>query len=161
MNGTKDAFGNIRKEMSYRHLMESCIDFEQEITMLQLKALEMGVQVDRTPKCHCEIAGEGVEHSFGCAKNTYRRKKLSEKRGKQNFLNLVRQCFSRDVITVERVRKFSKRARQYIVAYHALRLQSLSKLSKEEEEEWKALPVDLEAMKKKFKTHRCVCSSKG
>jgi len=30
--------------------------------MLQLKAMEMGVSMDRTPKCHCELAGEGIDN---------------------------------------------------------------------------------------------------
>ncbi len=34
---------------------------------------EEGVVVDRTPKCHCKIAGEGIEYSWGLAKiNTAR-----------------------------------------------------------------------------------------
>ena len=45
----------------------------------------MGVLVDRTPKCHCELAGEGIECSWGCAKNHYRRVSLKRKKSKDSF----------------------------------------------------------------------------
>jgi len=34
--------------------MDSCLDFEQEVTLLQSMGCSMGALVDRTPKCHCE-----------------------------------------------------------------------------------------------------------
>jgi hypothetical protein len=52
--------------------MASCTDFEEEETLLQVMASKMGVLVDRSPKCHCEIAGEGIEYSWACTKNHYR-----------------------------------------------------------------------------------------
>ena len=50
----------------------------------------------------------------------YRRAPLSEKKGKDNFRQLVRKCILREALTVKRRRKFLKRARQYILAYTAL-----------------------------------------
>ncbi len=44
--------------------MADCVDFEEEEeTLLQSMGKEMGVLVDRTPKCHCEPGGEGIEYS--------------------------------------------------------------------------------------------------
>ena len=48
--------------------MTNCLDFEEEETLLQSMGRGMGVLVDRTPKCHCEMAGEGIEYSCGCQK---------------------------------------------------------------------------------------------
>jgi hypothetical protein len=70
-------------------------DFETQETMLCLKAKEMGVMIDRTPKCHCELAGKGIEYAWGCAKNHYRRQPLKDKKGKEKFRQTVRKCFSR------------------------------------------------------------------
>ena len=42
------------------------------------------------------------------------------KKGKDSFVVLVRKCLSREFITTELVRKFSKRARKYMLAYQAL-----------------------------------------
>ncbi len=58
VDGRKDAFGVVQKETSL---------------------------VDCTPKCHCEMAGEGIEYSRGCAKNAYRAKPIGEKRGKDTY----------------------------------------------------------------------------
>jgi len=74
--------------------MASCTDFEEEETMLQAMASKMGVFVDRSPKCHCEIAGEGIEYSWALSKNHYRSILLDRKRGKENFVNSVRDCLS-------------------------------------------------------------------
>jgi hypothetical protein len=41
--------------------------------MLQSIGQILGVVVDRTPKCHCKIAGEGIEYSWGLAKNHYQK----------------------------------------------------------------------------------------
>jgi hypothetical protein len=106
--GTKDSMGAIQKDTSLLELLANCADFENEETMLQAKGQEMGILVDRTPKCHCELAGEGIEYSWGCAKNFYRRQPLKMKRGKANFRATVQQCFSREILTIERIRLFSQ-----------------------------------------------------
>jgi hypothetical protein len=88
------SMGVIRKNTSLLHLMSNLSDFEtQEETMLQIKASEMGVFMDRTPKCHCELVGKGVEYAWGCAKNHYRQQPLKDKRGKENFRQTVRKKF--------------------------------------------------------------------
>ena len=112
--------------------------------------------MDRTPKCHCELAGEGIEYAWGCAKNHYRRQPLKDKRGKDNFRRTVRKCFSRNVITAERVRMFSQRARAYILAYHKIRQEQLTDSSTASDlDDITASPVKVEKLLKKFKTHRC------
>ncbi len=60
--------GLIRTGTSLLELVANYSDFENEDTMLQTKGQEMGVLVDRTPKCHCELAGEGMEYSWGALK---------------------------------------------------------------------------------------------
>jgi len=158
MDGKKDSKGVLKKETSLFLLMSDCTDFEGEESLLQTKGKEMGILVDRTPKCHCELAGEGIECSWGCAKNHYRRLPLAEKKGKQVFRETVRKCFSREVITTERVRLFSQRARAYTLAYYAMRQQQLSNSGTDEnaaECDSTATPVNIEKLVKAFKTHRC------
>eukprot|EP00978_Attheya_sp_CCMP212_P015290 scaffold39415_cov52-Attheya_sp.AAC.1 len=104
-------------------MMSSLIDFINEETLLQYHGKMLGVLVDRSPKCHPEVAGEGIEYSWGCGKGKYRRLPLTDKRRKENFRNSVRQCLDRTtVLTIERQRMFSKRARQYMLAYHSIEL---------------------------------------
>jgi len=120
MNGRQDESGILLKETSLTYLMTNCQDFEEEESLLQTMGREMGVLVDRTPKCHCELAGEGIEYTWGCAKNHYRTMRLQSKKGKENFKEAVKKCISRDLLTTERIRKFSRRARQYICAYYKI-----------------------------------------
>jgi len=44
--------------MSLKELMSSCKDFVEEEMMLQSIARDLGVCVNRTPKCHCKLGGE-------------------------------------------------------------------------------------------------------
>jgi hypothetical protein len=53
-------------------------------------------------------------------KTKYQRFPVGAKKGKDQFQNLVSECLSRQVITTTLVQAFSRRARQYICAYHAL-----------------------------------------
>jgi hypothetical protein len=129
--------GTIQKNTSLLELTANCADFENEETLLQTKGREMGILVDRTPKCHCELAGEGIEYSWGCAKNLYWRQPLKMKRGKETFRGTVRRCFSREIITVERVRLFSQRARAYMLAYQLLHEEKEQGLSSTEVDEKK------------------------
>jgi hypothetical protein len=114
----------------------------------------MGLMMDQTPKFHCKLAGEGIEYAWGCAKNQYRSQPLKHKRGKGNFRQTVRKCFSRQVVTTERVRLFFQRARAYILAYHKIRQEQLTLLSTTDLDST-ASPVNVEKLLKRFKTHRC------
>jgi hypothetical protein len=103
--GRKHEFGNLLPNTSLKHIISSCTDFEEELTMLQTMGQSMGVMIDRTPKCHCEIAGEGIEYSWALAKNHFHQILLEENRGKEKFLASVRECISRASVTKERVSK--------------------------------------------------------
>ncbi|KAI2492669.1 hypothetical protein MHU86_1772 [Fragilaria crotonensis] len=106
------------------------------------------------PKCHAEIAGEGVEYMWACSKGAYRNLTLKEKKGKENFMAGVRYSLSEKVLSIERIRKFAKRARQYLLAYHAI---DSGQVSAEIQQDCaKYGPVALEKLLREFKTHRCV-----
>jgi len=59
LKGRKDQYGIINVRFSLTHLMSTCTDFEEEKMILQTMGRQMGVEVDRTPKCHPELVGEG------------------------------------------------------------------------------------------------------
>lgn len=95
-HGSKDDTDAVIPESNLQEIMMNCLDFEEEKTLLQKMVENMCDRpgqffLDRTPKCHCEMAGEGIEHAWGCAKNT------------------------------DRCRKFSRRARRYMGAYLAIK----------------------------------------
>ena len=68
------------QDWSLKCLMASCLDFAEEMTALQHVGNELGVSVINTPKFHAELAGEGIEYSWGVTKLVYRRKPLKSKR---------------------------------------------------------------------------------
>lgn len=116
-DGRNDDFGNLLPETSLKHLMAHLSDFQDEETLMQYHGRCLGVKVDRTPKCHPEMAGEGVEYNWAAAKGFYRRLSLFEKRSKAKFREAVTRCLDTDnVLTVSRQRMFSRRAREYMVA---------------------------------------------
>ena len=106
---------------SINSLMKLQQDFMQEITLLQYHAGKMGVIIDRTPKCHPEIAGEGVEYAWALAKLKYRRASIARKRNKAKFRNLVRECTNPLAnLNILRVRSCSKKKRSYMKLYKAV-----------------------------------------
>jgi len=125
----------------------------------------MGVAVDYMPNCHCELAEKHIEYSWCCSKNDYQQLPLSEKRGKQAFRNAVKKCLSRNILAKECVQKFSRRAREYICAYHTVLQQKQesreeSTANNDEEvdspkDEAIAIPVKIKTLVKMFKTHCC------
>jgi hypothetical protein len=119
LKGKKDAHGNIMLETSLKHLRMSLqTDFIEEETLLQCHGRSPGVKIERTPKCHPEIAGEGVKCDWGCSKGVCRHLPISEKRLKSKLRESVWKCIDRDeVLTVARRRLFSNRARECMLAH--------------------------------------------
>jgi hypothetical protein len=106
-------------------MMENLFDFQNELTLLQHIAAAMFsniaicITVERTPICHPELAGEGIEYSWGCAKQTYRNLPIEKKRGVKNFCNSsVSHCLSKAALLVECIQKFFCCARRYILVYY-------------------------------------------
>ncbi len=105
---------NMEEKVEYASVPADCVDFLSEKTCLMFIGERLGVYVDRSTRSHLELAGEGIEYSWGRAKSVYRRAKLSQKKGMENFRSLVSNCLSTEEgngkggLTVEMVRKFSR-----------------------------------------------------
>ena len=150
VDGKKDEFGNVMVETSLRKLLMQQQDFVEEETLLQHHARNLGVEILRSPKCHPETAGEGIEYYWGSAKGLYRRLPIRDKRGKESFKRTVRKCLSPEQLTIRLARRFSRRARAYIMAHKYL------DNKEEQDNNTPALSAYLiEKVVKKFKTHRC------
>ena len=135
MNGRQDETGILLNKTSLTYLMSNCQDFEEEESLLQTMGREMGIIVDCTPKCHCELAGEGIEYTWGFAKNHYRTMRLQSKKGKENFKEAVKKCISRDLLTTE-----NRQQQQQHQTYQV---------------DESTTPEKLEKLVKEFKTHCC------
>ncbi len=156
MDLAKNGDGNVLEDAenwSLKYIMASCLDFAEELTALQYVGHELGVSVIITPKFHAELAGEGIEYSWGISKGVYRRMPLASKKGKESFKALVHECSSRDILTTKTVRKLSRRARAYICAYFAVYKNKEN--SGGDDNTTPALTLQLiERLVKAFKTHR-------
>ncbi len=116
-----------------------------------------------TPKFHAELAGEGIEFSWGHAKSFYRRVPVSQKRGRENFKRLVRDSTCPiNELTTEWVEKFAARARAYICTYHHVfemrqrrQQQHQASESIKSLEDQGLLLSDIQRLTKLFKSHRC------
>jgi len=51
--------------------------------ILQTMGCHMGVEADRSPKCHPDLAGEGIEHTWAHCKNHFCNILLDRKRGRK------------------------------------------------------------------------------
>ena len=159
-NGTRDEFGITKPETSLKQLMSRCLDFEEEESMLQSMVRKMGYEVDRTPKCHAEMAGDGIEYIWALIKNHFRRILLHKKRGKENFMKCVRECLSKELITTTAVRLMARRARRYTKGYHVLHQMKSGKIVGALSEELKnakgfdIITTKIEYIVGEFKSHR-------
>jgi len=70
-SGKRNELVFIYTEFSLKYLLGSCQVIEEEESLLQAQGTSLGVTVDQTQKCHHELAGEGIQYSWGCAENYY------------------------------------------------------------------------------------------
>ncbi|KAI2493759.1 hypothetical protein MHU86_20764 [Fragilaria crotonensis] len=93
LDGRKNPItGEENLRSSLRHILANCNDCKEEDTALEYLGSQLGVTVRLTPKFYAELAGKGVEYSWAHSKSFYRRLPLSQKNGRDNFKQLVRDC---------------------------------------------------------------------
>ncbi len=168
VNGRKDPqTGQLLESSSLRALMDQCSDFRDKETALHFLGKQLGLRVLFTPKFHCEFAGEGIEYNWAHAKAKMRTTPIREKKGRANFIALVMKCICpATVLTKERIRKFSARARAYICTYYHLSRDNEAQAEGHQiaEDPTTTLNIakkqhllykEIERLMKKFKTHRC------
>ena len=126
VNGKKDEKGELIEGASLKKLIKNLPDFKSEMTMLQYRAEQLGVQIDCSPKYYPEIAGKAIEYCWAAAKNDYRRKRLQDKKRRESWMQLVRNSTcNKTVIKIESVRLFGRRMRNYMLAYLGIEMAKL------------------------------------
>ena len=114
------------------------------------------VVIDRTPKCHPEVAGMGIEYTWAQSKMYMRNIPWKLRKRKKNFHEYVRLSISTTSgakLTKKRIRKFAARARDYIAAYYVL--------DKDNTDETNAVHTkiskrDIDKMHNAYRTHRSI-----
>jgi len=113
-------------------LLEKCTDFENSESNLQMIARKLGVRAERTPKFHCEMAGEGIEYNWAIRKKKYRSIPLIHKKGRQTFQDLVQDITAWESVSLLSAKRTSARARAYISSYYNLHFDGGSLLEEED-----------------------------
>ena len=94
----------------------NCWDFATEKTAFQELLISRGHIAEMSPKCHPELAGVGIEYSWGKSKMHFRRN--TDHIGKNLHTNII-NSMSSSVLTLLRVRRYARRARAYRLAYNS------------------------------------------
>ena len=130
--------------------MSKCDDFLGEKSAMVSLLDAIGVEMEQTPKCHPELAGCGIEYTWGYSKMYFRRNN-DFCAVKEKFLKRVLHSFSSDVIGVDQVRNYARKANEYKRAYGTLIHSSEAVVPLE--------LIDIEKTRAIHKTHRCAKGS--
>jgi hypothetical protein len=134
------------KETSVREILKRCEDFQNETPQLEFIAQTyLGAFIRLTPKCHPEIAGRGIEYAWGYSKLRFRRG-INDAVASHLEEN-VKAALSREVLTINRIRKFARKARDYKLTYSYL-------VALADGEDATAAKGRIEHLTKLFKQHR-------
>jgi hypothetical protein len=107
--------GNADPTMCCNTVLSACRDFREEKTALQALFEDRGHILIMSPKCHPELAGLGIEYSWGKSKLEFRRE-INDQVPAHLHDNIER-ALSTDILPLARVRKFARRTRDYRHVY--------------------------------------------
>lgn len=71
---------------------------------------EYGHLAEMSPKCHPELAGCGIEYSWGKAKMHFRR---STDHVAKHLHDNILKSISEEVLQIDRIRRYARKARSY------------------------------------------------
>ena len=117
----KDAVGHVVTIPSMRQVLSACPDFLNEKTSMQELVESRGHILCMTPKYHPELAGVGIEFSWGRAKYMFR-KEINDFKATNLKANVMRALSTQGdgaVLPLALVRRYARRARDYLRAYAA------------------------------------------
>lgn len=82
--------------------------------------IDRGHSIISSPKCHPELAGDGVEYGWGHSKKCYRKSNTgNEKEMRAKQRERVFDSISPTHLPKMRLMKFSRKAREYKLVYYA------------------------------------------
>ena len=131
-------------------IMKNCNDFINQKNAMEelcekLSVIgEPSIKILTSPKYHCEIAGEGIELNWGYMKKGYRNIPLDDKKTKTLFVKAVHD--SKNMVSIDLVRKFAAKTRRYMLSYLTILPEDLTYES-------------IEKFVKKIATHRNMADS--
>jgi hypothetical protein len=112
-----------------KQLLGNCKDFMDEESQMVYVMRKINVTVEMSPKCHPELAGQGIEYCWGKAKKYYRaqRSAIPGSLSEDSFEQLVTKSLrggpkdSDAPMQITSVLRFSRKAHFYRMAYYSLK----------------------------------------
>ena len=133
----------VSDDKNVNKVLQALPDFKNEGTALQHIVESRGHILLLSPKCHPEVAGVGIEYSWGFSKQKFRRV-YNDEVPKHLHANIAKSMCTEKHLTIGRVRRFARRTRDYCRAYRDLALRGVVAKSKDM----------IEKMRNRQKAHR-------
>lgn len=141
MNGKKFDEEDANQDPSYSlpYVLSHCWDFAHAPTALQELVESRGHILRMSVKAHPELAGVGIEYSWGKSKQMFRRVENDRVAShlRRNIIKCLRQADK--YLPIARIRKYARKTRAYRRAYKDGEPNSLA---------------DVEKLQKQYKCHR-------
>ena len=118
-------------------------DLKNERIALQHTVEKRGYILVLWPKFHPEVAGVGIEYSWGMSKLKFRRE-INDEVPKNLHRNILASMCRETILTLSRIRRFARRTRDYCRAYLRLEKDADGTESRD----------SIEKMRKTCKAHR-------
>ena len=136
---------------SVYYFLRNCDDFKQEKSQMQhVLDDKLGSSLRMTPKYHPEIAGQGIKYAWGYSELRFRLHFNDTQAC--NLEKNVRAALGTNVLTMEWIAKFARKAQDYKMTYLFLMEQS-------EPNKTCTAHVKIEQIMKEFKHHRSALDS--
>ena len=150
----KNGTGKVRKTAKeLKDMLIQCEDFANEVSALEHAVLSRGHLLIMSPKGHPELAGSGIEYGWGRSKYLFRKHNPGTTGGKQATVDLhERVVKSLASVSLESVRRFARKTREYRRAYIVVDENNEGNFSAKQRHDAHMLVRKFEA---KAKTHRC------
>lgn len=159
LDGTVDQFGQIKRweeelvledgttkkifvSSSLRECAKSLHDFANEITQLEQLVIDLGHRMDKSPKYHPEIAGEGIELCWG--KSAYEFRHNTNNGSVPHLRKNAMKALGPLVLFPERIRRFERMIWRYKQVYRHFSTGDATPVEHEE----------IERLQKVMKNHR-------
>lgn len=95
-----------------RNVLRACEDFVTEMTMLEKRIFDRGHLLTMSPKGHPELAGLGIEYSWGKSKREFRQHNDCDPKNLHENIIKAFEC-----LPWERVMRFARKTREYKRGY--------------------------------------------
>ena len=149
LDGKSKRWEGNRDDLSMKAVLSKCSDSAAERPALEQDLSRRGHILMMSPKGHPELAGCGIEYSWGKSKYAWRRKPVEERKTVNMMQGLMNLFCDEGTLGVTRIRKFARKCRDYRRGY--LKLAEGTELRPRERRE-------IEAAVKLQKSHRSILS---